>query len=292
MGDTVRLDLALVDRYVHERTRLGELSPASAIVTRSTLGQMADFLGVRELSTVTRTDIESWLVDRKREPSTIKSMMTKAHPFFVWCLQHDLVMRDPMVGMRAPRQHDGLPRCLEPIDVAAVLAECPDNRGRLVVILMVQCALRIGEVAALMVRDVDLRRRVAAVRGKGGRGKVTRTVPLPAEAVEHLRRQIAGRRDGPVIVSYQPPYGPVSAHHLGKLVARWMTEAGVKHDPYDGRSAHAFRHTTAQELVDAGHDPRVVQRLLGHRSMRTTEGYLRRDPPGMHDALEGRRYGD
>lgn len=283
-------DRSQINAYLRERERLGELAPASIVVTRWVLESLHAYTGDVPLREISRSDIEEWLTARDRRPSSVKSMITKVRPFFAWCVDHELIARNPAEPIRAPKVADGLPRVLELDDVTRVLAACPDARAFTVVILLIQCGLRIGEVARLRVDDIDRRRRVALIRGKGGRGEVTRSVPLPDEALEALHRYPGARRVGPVIVSYQPPFGPVSAHWLGRLVAVWMTDAGVKYEPHDGRSAHAFRHTMAQDLVDRMADPRIVQKALGHRSMRTTEDYWRRDPAGMREALEGRRY--
>lgn len=279
--------------YLRYRRALGELAPASVGVIFWVLRSLDAYMARHDLAlaTITRVDVERWLAERDRSPATTKSMLTKARPFFRWCVEQELLDRDPTLGIRAPRPPDGLPRCLDPVDVGDVLRACPDERARVAVLLMVQCGLRVGEVAAMRIEDVDWRRRTISIRGKGGRGRVTRSTPIPAEVLESLRRHVGARRSGPVLRSYQPPYDALTAHWLSRLVSRWLVDAGVKRAARDGVSAHAFRHTTAQDLVDAGTDLRVVQRLLGHRSIRTTEDYTRRDPPGLRAALEGRRYG-
>lgn len=91
-----------------------------------------------------------------------------------------------------------------------------------------------------------------------------------------------------------PPAGfaptPVSRGHLSKIVQRLVCSAGLKQFPYDGVGAHALRHTCAQGMLDLGADIRQVQAALGHRHQSTTEIYLRREPPGLREAMEGRRY--
>jgi integrase/recombinase XerD len=74
------------------------------------------------------------------------------------------------------------------------------------------------------------------------------------------------------------------------LVRKWIAAAGVKSLPGDGISAHALRHTCAQDMIDRGADIREVQHALGHRSVMSTEIYLRRAPVGLRQAMEGRRY--
>lgn len=69
-----------------------------------------------------------------------------------------------------------------------------------------------------------------------------------------------------------------------------MRDSGVKEYNGDGRSAHALRHTCAQDLVDGGADIRVVQRVLRHSSIRNTELYVRGEVKGLRPVMEGRRY--
>lgn len=70
-----------------------------------------------------------------------------------------------------------------------------------------------------------------------------------------------------------------------------MLEAGVKQGPRDGVSAHALRHTMAEDLLVRGADIREVQHALGHQSMQSTQVYLRARPEGLRDVMSGRRYG-
>jgi integrase len=165
------------------------------------------------------------------------------------------------------------------------------------VLLMAQMGLRVGEVAAIRVGDVDRARRVLAVRGKGGRGEVTRSVPITGEVWDALGDYVeeAGQQySGHLIVSWNAatPGVGVSSRWLGRMTRQWFSQAGVKVYAYDGMSAHALRHTCAQDVADSGADIRHVQELLGHASLRTTQEYLRISPPGLRDAIEGRRYVD
>lgn len=284
------LTAGVVRDYVRARVEFGDFSEESADAVRWALLSFARHVGPVDIRELNQSHVRKWIGAAHRQPATVKSMLGKVRPFARWCVETDLCPRDFTLGIRSPKVADGLPRCLEAADCGDVLAACPDERARLVLLLMLHCGLRVGEVARLKLEDVNWRRRTVGVRGKGGRGRVTRSVPVPDEAWRQLSRFTAGRRKGPVIASYQPPHSNLRPGSLSALVREWMTDAGVKARPGDGVSAHACRHTTAQDLVDQGVDLRVVQRLLGHRSVRTTEDYTRRDPPGLRAAIEGRTY--
>ncbi len=177
-------------------------------------------------------------------------------------------------------------------DIGALLAACPDQRARLIVVLMAQCGLRAGDLARVRVDDIDFARRRMDVRAKGGGGDVTHTVPVPAEAWGMIDSWLRGRRRGPLIANERRnTLTAVTGAHLSRLVRGWMREAGVKHAPWDGVSAHALRHTCAQDMLDGGASVDEVRAVLGHRTCATTElFYLRCEPRGLAAAIEGRHY--
>lgn len=283
---------AEIDAYVAERQAKGRLAPSSAVVVRSVLRTLERHSGVRARE-LTELHLQLWLIDGDPRPSTVRSRLSKARAFVRWLVRKGVLEADISDDLEAPRVPEAPPRCLDPEQAQAVLAACPDARARLVVMLMLQVGLRVGEVARIVAGDIDYRRRVLSVRGKGGRGLVTRTEPITEEAWLALVEYGAGSSvwAGHLIRSMHDPLQGVTPAHLSRMVARWFWAAGVKASAYDGKSGHACRHTCAQDISDAGAHPRIVQRVLGHRDPRTSEIYLRRDPPDLRKAMEGRWYG-
>jgi integrase len=186
----------------------------------------------------------------------------------------------------------GAPRDLSTDEVGRLLAVAPDDRGVLVLMLMVHCGLRCSDVARIRIEDLDDRRQLLAVRAKGGRGEVTHTVPVPDEAwaLVELQRSRLARWSGPLIENQRRAGHPIEGPTISRMVRTWCRAAGLKRSPWDGVSAHALRHTMAQQVLDRGATLREVQFALGHATSRSTELYLRREPPGLRAALEGRRY--
>jgi integrase len=256
----------LIALYINDRLAKREIVLSSAETITSVLRHWARTVDHAPPDRWTCDQVTAWVYDEAVRASTMKSRATKLRPYVRWLIRHG---------------HLGL-----------LLSVCPDDRARLIVGLMAQLGLRCGDVARIRIEDIDVRRRRLHVRAKGGRGAVTHPEPITQEAWETLEPWLCGlgRRTGPLIESYQRPGRALQPGTISKLVGEWITTAGLKTFPYDGISAHALRHSTAQHMLDNGADMRAVQHALGHKSLRTTEGYARREPAGLREAMEGRRY--
>jgi integrase len=152
------------------------------------------------------------------------------------------------------------------------------------VTLMLEEGLRVGEVAAADWADLDVARRQLGVRGKGYRGELSRIVPLSAQSTLILG---AGPRRGPIVPTSSG--GRYQSESLGGIVADLIRDS-VGGQPGDGRTAHALRHSAATHMIDEGGDVRGVQRILGHRSVATTERYISGASDTTRATIEGRWY--
>lgn len=284
---------AAVDRYLRNRVAAGEYRPSTAQVARGVLTRFARIVGPsRPVGKVRRHDIERWLASLELAPTSRRTSLCTVRTFIRWCHSHGLVDKDVTAGIVGPRQPRTVPRALPHEDVARLLAACPDRRARAIVLLMVQCGLRRGEVAALTREDVELDERLVVVAGKGGHRRI---VALPDEAADAVAAYMAERPCGagdPLVRSYQHARRGLSAQTVGDLVRVWLRTAGLKSGPWDGRSAHALRHTCASDVLDHCGDLRTVQEMLGHAQLSSTQIYLhRRDAAGrLAQAMAGRTY--
>lgn len=279
--------------YLAHRVSRGELNPASVVTIRPMLQQWHSFAG--ESSGWSEQLAVEWIHgDETLKPNTRKNRRSRLRPYTRWLFREGLIPEDIAVDLPAVKVPEPNPRDLPPEAVSQLLAVIPDERGRLIVMLMVQCGLRCVDLSRALIEDIDIRNRVLAVRAKGGGGEITHHVPIPEEAWHVLVSGPLQRwRTGPIVRSeglgHEGQRG-ISANRISVLVQEWIADAGLKSFPYDGISAHALRHSCAQHMIDGGADVRSVQWALGHRSVTTTEIYLRREPPGLREALEGRRY--
>lgn len=289
----MRTDLDdLIDRYLARRVTLGELAGSSAKVIRAVLRQWARYVGPTPPEDWTAELAAAWALEPRLRPATRKSRLTKLGPFCRWLVDEQVLERDPTSRIAKVVVPPGFPRDLTASEVAELLAACPDERARLIVLLMVHVGLRCGDVARIQIEDLDVRRRSVYVRAKGGRGEPTHWSPIPDEAWEAvaawIRRQ--GLRNGALIRSYLRPDRGLRPDTIGDLVGQWIADAGLKLYAHDGRTPHALRHTCAQHMLDLGADLRDVQHALGHKTLRSTEYYARKEPLGLRDAMGGRTY--
>jgi integrase/recombinase XerD len=184
---------------------------------------------------------------------------------------YEVVLKRPQVvaAIPWPKVTQGVPEILSGSEVCKLLDAIESPKYRAVVMTAYGAGLRIGEVCALQVSDIDSARMTIRVQGKGGR---TRYVPLPERVLFLLRRywQVEKPRKPWVWLFPGAQTGcPVSAasvrHHL--------RAAAGKTGLYKRVTPHVLRHSFATHLLELGLDVRIIQMLLGHRSIRTTTRY-------------------
>ena len=206
---------------------------------------------------------------RKLARATIARKAAALRCYFSWQVRQGRLDSDPARSLRAPSGGGRLPRVLSGGEVSSLLdvdAGTPVDRRDLAVLeLLYAAGLRVSELCGLDRGDIDLRGRTVTVLGKGGK---QRRVPVHDAAVAALRAWFEDGRDA--------MEGPPEAAFVNRRGAR-LGPRDVRRI-LDRRSAspthpHALRHTYATHLLDGGADLRVVQELLGHASLATTQVY-------------------
>lgn len=284
--DTVVLSADMITGYVLGRVRRGEISASTGARVRGVLRGFARTLGRKPVAQLSRRDIERWMATRGHlAPGTRRYEFTTVRFFVRHLVTNGHMRRDPTMGMRAPRVPRSAGRALGRSETEAIEAILPDARAWAIYVLMRWMGLRRCEVLALELGDWDRRGEMMRVRGKGGH---ERDVPVPSWAAARLSAYVieTGATAGPLIRTLDATRG-ISNSYLGRLMTTWMDDAGVKRRALDGRGCHSLRHTIASEVAESGADVRVIQDLLGHVSLTSTQIYLRRAATArIRDALE------
>jgi integrase/recombinase XerC len=218
----------------------------------------------------------AYLATAGKARRTIARRASAVRRYFAWLRRTGVLQADPSVGLSAPKGEARLPRVLRPDELRTLLGDSrkPDPGGarRLrddaVLEVLYGSGLRVAELSGLEVDGVDLDARRLTVWGKGGK---QRAVPLSEPAADALGRWL---RDGRLaMMTEATPAAAVFVNARG----RRLTPRDVRRI-IDRRSAapthpHALRHTFATHLLDGGADLRVVQELLGHSDLATTQRY-------------------
>ena len=198
--------------------------------------------------------------------------------FHRFCLLDNLCPTDPTRAWKPPSTPQRLPKAISYTDVSALLSAAAVTdpplglRDSALLEILYGVGARISEACGLDIDDVDLQERVVSLRGKGGRD---RRVPLGTMAAEAVSAYLVRGRPGLVTRATPALFLNSRGARLSRQSA-WAvisTAAGRAH--LSGVSPHTLRHSFATHLLEGGADVRVVQELLGHASVTTTQIYTR-----------------
>lgn len=284
--------LALALRYVTHREAIGCLNRRSAQQMRHRLIDFASHVPADPLR-VRRRHVELWMERPGLSPQYRRTRLSAVRGFCRWCVANGHMKLDPTLTVEAPKIPPALPKRMTGNEARRLAhAAKADRRTLLIVLLMLQEGLRRIEVSRLNVEDVDFAERTMRVRSKGGAGAVVDCLPITDETWRALTAYLAAEphNHGPLLRNRVRAHGRLSASTISELVRRAMVDAGVKKPGDMSRTPHSCRHTAAHDLLERTRDVRAVQQALRHRSVRSTEVYLRGHSSELRPILEGRTY--
>jgi integrase/recombinase XerC len=221
-------------------------------------------------------DYLAWLSRRRLSRTSIARRLATLRSCFRFLARHGLIDRNPAREVRSPRPPRVLPSVL-PKDEAKALLDCPPpagdagRRAEALLELLYATGLRIGECCRLDVDDLDRGRGTARVQGKGGKERI---VPVGEVALAAVDRYLAGRaaRRGALFLNRRG--GRLTVRSAFRIVRARARAAGLERRV----SPHVLRHTFATHMLGEGADLRLIQELLGHSRLSTTQRYTQVSP--------------
>ena len=285
-GDLVRVIRTYLDHLLVERG----LAANTLASYRRDLRRYAAFLSarqVREVTAVAPADVAEFLMwlregDAEHDPlgaSSAARAIVAVRGFHRFVVREGLADADPAGAVKPPAPAKRLPKALPLSDVEAILeaAGAPGTtlalRDRALLEFLYGTGARISEAVGLDVDDVDLEQAAVRLRGKGSKERI---VPVGSYAVEACRAYLVRSRPSLVVSGRGTPAvflnargGRLSRQSAWTVLVKAADRAGVRADV----SPHTLRHSFATHLLDGGADVRVVQELLGHASVTTTQVY-------------------
>ena len=209
----------------------------------------------------------------KQSRATVARKVSAVRAFFRYLRREGLVEDDPAALVVAPKREQKVPAHLS-VDEMSQLLETPDGstplgrRDRAILELFYASGIRLSELVALDLEDVDLPGRMVRVMGKGRKERI---VPFNQKAAGALRAWLKDRvsltKGDALFVNARG--GRLTGRSVQRLVARYVSSCSTRF----GISPHALRHSFATHLLQAGADLRAIQELLGHVRLSTTQRY-------------------
>lgn len=248
---------------------------------RRDLNKFSGWLGGKSLLETTHADIQGYLADlftvQKARSSSTGRNLSSLKRFFRYLLRQGKIATDPTLQIDSPKLPRNLPKTLTEQDVEQLLG-APDTdtplglRDRTMFEVLYASGLRVSELVSLRISQVSLDMGVVRVSGKGNK---ERLVPLGEEAMDWIRRYfengravlLAGRVSDDLFVTAR---GEGMTRQMFWYLIKKHARAGGLNKPL---SPHTLRHAFATHLLNHGADLRVVQMLLGHADISTTQIY-------------------
>ena len=265
----------------HERNA----SPHTISSYRIDLGQLATYLEERKirLPQVDNVVLRGFLVElyrRKLGKTSAARKLAAIRSFFKFCVRRRILDENPAKVVSTPRIEQHVPGFLSEEEMRKLL-EIPSTgdalglRDRAILELFYATGIRVSELVGIGLEDLSLPERMVRVKGKG---KKERLVPFGKKAEASLRAYMGVRYEFPLrlgetslFLNYQG--GRLTTRSVQRLTAKYLKQAALR----KGLSPHALRHSFATHLLGRGADLRVIQELLGHASLATTQKYTHMD---------------
>ena len=276
-------DTADIDNFCDALWLEDGLAKATLASYRSDLGQLAGWLRQQShepLIDLRETTLTAFIahLSRQTRASSQARYLSTLRRFYRWQLSRGRIVNDPTLRLANPTRPARLPKVMSEKQVDALL-DAPDVdtplglRDRAMLETLYATGLRVSELVNLKIHEVSFNDYVLRALGKGSK---ERLVPLGEQAIDWLQRYLAearpeilgGRQDDALFVTARG--GPMTRQAFWQLIKRYALRAGIAPEKL---SPHVLRHAFATHLLNHGADLRVVQLLLGHADISTTQIY-------------------
>ena len=257
-------------------TKAGEAGPATAVATQTNVN--VDRLMLSVQTAAVRTYL-AFLNDKQYSKATIARKLATLRSFYKFLVKRNQLGSNPVVAVRTPKQDKKLPRFLEYDEVKKLLETPPMNswlgaRDRAILETLYSTGIRVSELVALNMDDVDFLGEIVHIRGKGKKERISPIGSSALQVIQHYmefrnkRAQSSSNFDSKVLFVNKHG-GRLSTRSVRRKMDKYLKMAGL--DPEI--SPHTLRHSFATHMLNNGADLRSVQELLGHQSLSTTQVY-------------------
>lgn len=251
--------------------------PSTLRLRASAIKLFLDFIskaGKSRIEEITRKDIEGFIEheqDRGMSPASVHGRLGSVKAFLRFLMEEGAVREEVLSKRLAVKLPESLPRAIDPEDIKALLSVIDKIRNRAIVLMLLRTGMRIGELLALRIHDVDLREQRVLVHeiNKTGMGRV---VYFSADAKAALIAWMEKKDPREDVFFYGRAHESLTYSAARVMFGRYLKKAGLLGKRY---TLHSLRHTFASELLNAGMRLECLQPLLGHTNLEVTRRYAR-----------------
>ena len=269
------------------------LSPNTVESYKRDLAKDHLFLKEKDISdfeSITHEEIILFLegLYKTQSDSSISRILSTIRNFYKYLLRNDSIKKNPFIKIKNPRLPGKEIRILDQEEVSRFLESIPSStelqlRDRAMIELLYSCGIRVSEIINLRLSDIDLDEELIRFIGKGNKERI---VPVSNTAKKYLikylnaaRYKIEGERKSDYVFLNKNGV-KMSRQGFWKILKRYSEKSGFDKNLYP----HIFRHSFATHLLEEGADLRIVQELLGHSSISTTEIYTKLDKKHLKES--------
>ncbi len=271
------MDLQILSEYLEFLEVERGLSKNTIDAYRRDLSEFLEFCiskNVEELQKIDRTHINGYILklhENKLTPTSVMRKTASLRGFFKWLCANEICEKNPALTLEPPKIPQKLPKVITFEEINTILSENLNKLEKVILELLYGCGLRVSELVNLKITDIDISAKYLQCTGKGSKERI---VPVGSKAL-HAIKMYLKERDF-ILQKTRKTSKNLLLNPDGKNVNRqevytFIHKLGGKINK--SISPHTLRHTFATHLLENGADLRVVQELLGHSDVSTTQLY-------------------
>ena len=213
---------------------------------------------------INQDDIKSFMADNLASKSSSSIILFLSAIKFA---HSNIFQRNPTINIKRPKKERKIPAVLTKEEIRALINALSTKKSKLMISLMYACGFRVSELVNLKVKDINFEEKTGYIRH--GKGKKDRIFNIPETLIKNLEKQVRLQLENNQEYLFTGNKGPLSARNIQKIVKKAAEKAGIKKDVHP----HTLRHSFATHLLENGIDIRMIQELLGHSDLNTTQLY-------------------
>lgn len=229
---------------------------------------------VENVNSIERTQINGYILmlhEKKLNPASIMRKTASLRGFFKWLCANEICEKNPALTLEQPKVPKKLPKVMTVEEINTILSQNLNKREKVILELLYGCGLRVSELVNLKINDIDVSAKYLQCTGKGSKERI---VPVGSKALKAIK-DYSKERDFILQKSHKTSKNLLLTNECKKVtrqeVYRFIHSLGEK--IHKSISPHTLRHSFATHLLENGADLRVVQELLGHSDVSTTQLY-------------------